>query len=95
MEINFAAVAKKNRSQLKRVRQAEKRRLANKAVRSRVKTFIKKFEQALASGDRALAEAAYREAARQLDKAVSKGVLHKNRAADKKSRLWQKLLRVA
>jgi small subunit ribosomal protein S20 len=79
------------KSQIKRNRQNEKRRLRNKAVRSRLRTEIKKFRAAIAEGDREAAEAAFQVAARALDKAVSKGVIHKNNAANKKSGMAQAL----
>ena len=53
----------------------------NKADKSEMKTIIKKFEAALAEGDRAVAEVAYKNAVQIVDKAVSKGILHKNTAA--------------
>lgn len=83
------------RSQLKRMRQNERRRLRNKAIRSRTRTFIRRFREALASGDRAAAEQAYRIAARELDKAVSKGVLHKNNAAHRKSKMARALAKLS
>ena len=63
----------------------------NKANKSALKTALKKFEAALASGDKAAAEAAYKVAVKTVDQAVVKGVLHKNNAARKKSSLTLKL----
>jgi small subunit ribosomal protein S20 len=75
------------KSQIKRNKTNEKARLRNKAVKSELKTAIRRTREAVASGDAEKAEAARRVAARKLDKAVSKGVLHKNNAANKKSAL--------
>jgi small subunit ribosomal protein S20 len=79
------------KSQIKRNRQNEARRVRNKQVRSGLKTRVKRFEDAVASGDSDAAAAEYRETTQALDKAVSKGVIHKNKAANKKSRLARRL----
>ncbi len=73
------------KSQLKRIRTNEKARLRNKSIKSALKTAIRRFREAAATGekDRALGE--LRTASRQLDKAVSKGVIHRNQAANRKS----------
>ena len=73
------------KSQIKRNRQNEKARLRNKAVKSSLKTAIRKFHAAVEAGDAATAEALMRDASRKLDKAVSKGVIHRNQAANRKS----------
>ena len=73
------------KSQIKRNRQNEKARLRNKAVKSSLKTAIRKFHAAVEAGDTAAADALMRDASRKLDKAVSKGVIHKNQAANRKS----------
>ena len=73
------------KSQIKRNRQNEKRRLRNKAVKSSLKTAIRKFNEAVQAGDTATAQTLLRDASRKLDKAVSKGVIHKNQAANRKS----------
>ena len=73
------------KSQIKRNRQNEKRRLRNKAVKSDVKTAIRKFRELAQGEDSAAAVAAGEAACRKLDKAVSKGVIHKNQAANRKS----------
>jgi len=78
------------KQQAKRMRQAEKRRLRNKARKSEVRTYIRNFNTALQRGDREECEAYLYHAVRALDKAVSAGVVHKNNAANKKSRLTQK-----
>ncbi|MCQ0022673.1 30S ribosomal protein S20 [Streptomyces somaliensis DSM 40738] len=79
------------KSQIKRNKTNEKARLRNKAVKSSLKTAIRKAREAAASGDVEKASVAAREASRKLDKAVSKGVIHKNAAANKKSALASKL----
>ena len=67
----------------------------NKARKSEMKTVIKKFEAALAGGDRAAAEVAYKAAVTIVDKAVTKGILHKNTAARKKSSMTLQLNKMA
>lgn len=78
----------------KRVRQNEKRRLRNRSVRSAVKTTVRKCRDAAASGDAQAAQDLYRAAARVLDKAVSRGALHKRTAARHKSRLARRVNQV-
>ena len=75
------------KSQIKRNRQNEKARLRNKSVKSALKTAIRKLNEASAAGDVEKAGVLLRDASRQLDKAVSKGVIHKNQAANRKSAL--------
>ncbi|HSP37821.1 MAG TPA: 30S ribosomal protein S20 [Frankiaceae bacterium] len=75
------------KSQIKRIQTNEKRRVRNKSVKSSLKTAIRSARAAVDSGDREAAEVRVRVAARQLDKAVSKGVIHSNQAANKKSAL--------
>ncbi|MDR2380762.1 MAG: 30S ribosomal protein S20 [Bifidobacteriaceae bacterium] len=75
------------KSQIKRIRTNEKRRLRNKAVKSELKTYVRRTREAIAAGQKEVAETALRDAARKLDKAVSKGVIHKNQAANRKSAL--------
>ena len=67
----------------------------NKADKSALKTAIKKFEAALDAADKAAAEAAYVEAVKKIDKAVLKGILHKNTAARKKSSMTLRLNKLA
>ena len=67
----------------------------NKAAKSALKTVIKKFEAALESGDKALAEGAYKAAVKAVDQAVNKGILHKNTAARKKSSMTLKINKLA
>lgn len=71
----------------KRARQNERRYEVNKARRSRIRTFLRKVEEAIATGDAAVASAALRDAQPELMRGVTKGVLHKNTVARKMSRL--------
>lgn len=71
----------------KRARQAEKRRQHNMALRSRTRTFIKKVQTAIETGDKAAAQDAFKEAQPYVDGLVNKGLIHKNKAARHKSRL--------
>ncbi len=75
------------KSQKKRVLTNEKSRQRNRAVKSSLKTAVKKVHTAIAAGDMDAANAALAEASRQLDKAASKGVIHKNQAANRKGGL--------
>ncbi|NUT33614.1 MAG: 30S ribosomal protein S20 [Hamadaea sp.] len=79
------------KSQIKRNRQNEKARLRNKAVKSSLKTSVRKFHEAAQAGDAAKAAELLQAATRQLDKAVSKGVIHKNQAANRKSSIAKQL----
>ena len=83
------------KSQIKRNKQNEKRRLRNKAVKSSLKTAIRKFNEAAATADGELATTLLRDASRKLDKAVSKGVIHKNQAANRKSAISKRLASAA
>jgi small subunit ribosomal protein S20 len=78
------------KSQIKRNRQNEKRRLRNKAAKSELRTLIRSFREAAASGNAEAAGSALKEASRKLDKAVSKGVIHRNQAANRKSAMAQR-----
>jgi small subunit ribosomal protein S20 len=82
---NVEAFVANIKSQIKRNRTNEAARLRNKSVKSSLKTAIRHFREAADAGDREKATSAMRTAARQLDKAVSKGVIHANQAANKKS----------
>ena len=73
------------KSQIKRIRTNEKARMRNKAVKSELKTYIRRVREAVAGGDKEKAGDALVAASRKLDKAVSKGVIHANQAANKKS----------
>jgi small subunit ribosomal protein S20 len=78
-------------SQIKRNRQNVVRRQRNKGVRTALKTYLKRFRTAADAGDRDAAGEAYRLAARRLDKAASKGVVHRNFAANHKAQMSQRL----
>ena len=75
------------KSAKKRVLTSQIRADRNKAVKSRVKTYVKKVDAAVAAGDKAAAEAALKAAVSELDKATKKGIYHKNTTARKVSRL--------
>ncbi|WP_300768614.1 30S ribosomal protein S20 [uncultured Bifidobacterium sp.] len=75
------------KSQKKRVLTNEKSHVRNVAVKSGIKTAIRATREAIASGDKEAAQAAYQVAARKLDKAAGVGVIHKNQAANRKSGL--------
>jgi small subunit ribosomal protein S20 len=78
------------KSQIKRIKTNEKARQRNKAVKSSLKTSVRKFNAAAEAGDAEQATALAREASRKLDKAASKGVIHKNQAANRKSAIAQR-----
>lgn len=71
----------------KRVRQAEKRRQHNAGLRSAARTYIKKVVNAIATGDKSQAEAAFKAAVPVIDRTARKGIIHPNKAARHKSRL--------
>ncbi|MDD3718614.1 MAG: 30S ribosomal protein S20 [Actinomycetota bacterium] len=75
------------KQQEKRMRQAEKRRVRNKSRKTEIKTYMKRFEAALQRGDRDESTEYLNKAIRALDKAASDGIIHKNNAANRKSRL--------
>ena len=75
------------RSAKKRIRQSAKRRLRNMTVKSRLKTAMGSARQAIASGESEQATASVKQATRLLDKAASKGIIHKRQASRRKSRL--------
>ncbi len=79
------------KSAKKRVLIAEARNARNRAEKSALKTALKKFEATAAEGNRTEADGAYKVAVKAVDKAVAKGILHKNNAAHKKSALTLKL----
>jgi small subunit ribosomal protein S20 len=78
------------KSQIKRIKQNEKRHQRNKAVKSELKTLVRKFREAADAGDKDTALDASRLAARKLDVAASKGVIHKNQAANRKSAIMKR-----
>jgi small subunit ribosomal protein S20 len=73
------------KSQIKRIKTNEKARLRNKSVKSSLKTSVRRFREAADAGDVDTATVALRDASRALDKAASKGVIHSNQAANRKS----------
>ncbi len=73
------------KSQKKRIKTAEKSRQRNRAVRSELKTYVKAVRTAVDAGDVEAAQEAANKACRKLDKAASKGIIHKNQAAERKS----------
>ncbi|MEZ7812544.1 MAG: small subunit ribosomal protein S20 [Paracoccaceae bacterium] len=79
----------------KRARQSEARFAVNKARRSRIRTFLRKVEEAIASGDQAAASNALREAQPEMARGITKGVLHKNTVARKMSRLSSRVKSLA
>jgi small subunit ribosomal protein S20 len=78
-------------SAIKRVRQEAKRRDRNRAVKARMRTYVKRAQIAIEAGDMAQASEAVRSAVAEIDKAAQKGVIHPNNAARRKSRLMQRL----
>ena len=83
------------KSAKKRVLVSQTKAMQNKAAKSALKTDIKKFETAVAEGNRSEADVAYKVAVKAVDKAVVKGLLHKNNAAHKKSSMTIKLSKLA
>jgi len=79
------------KSQIKRIRTNEAARVRNKGVRSALKTAVRNFRTTAEAGDREATVAAMTAASRQLDKAASKGVIHPNQAANKKSAMAQRV----
>ncbi|OYX11411.1 MAG: 30S ribosomal protein S20 [Rhizobiales bacterium 32-66-8] len=79
----------------KAARKIERRTEVNRARRSRVRTYLRKLEDALAAGDSATATAAFKAAEPEIMRAVTKGVLHKNTAARKVSRLAQRVSKLS
>ena len=79
------------KSQIKRIKTNEKARLRNQSVKSELKTYVRRVREAIDAGDKAAAEEHLRKAARKLDKAASKGVIHKNQAANRKSKLAKRV----
>ena len=83
------------KSQIKRIKTNEKARLRNKSVKSSLKTAIRKFREAAAAGDVEGVNAHLTTASRQLDKAASKGVIHANQAANRKSAMAKRAAELA
>lgn len=80
-----------HKSALKRIRQNEKRRVANRVYRNRTRTLVKTAHAEIESGDVNAAAEATRQAVRDLDKAASRGIIHPRNAARRKSRLMKQL----
>ncbi len=78
------------KSQIKRNKQNEKAHERNKSVKTGLKSAVRKFREAAESGDATQAQELAREATKKLDKAASKGVIHKNQAANRKSAIARK-----
>jgi len=79
------------KSQIKRIKTNELARVRNKAVKSELKTHVRRVREAVAAGDKDAAASALTVASTKLDKAVSKGVIHANQAANRKSSLAQQV----
>ncbi|WP_111766258.1 30S ribosomal protein S20 [Nakamurella deserti] len=79
------------KSQIKRIKTNEKARLRNKSVKSALKTAVRRFRSAADAGDKVTAERELVIASRNLDKAASKGVIHANQAANRKSAMAQRV----
>jgi small subunit ribosomal protein S20 len=88
---HFSARMANIKSQIKRNRQNEVSRTRNKSVRSRLRTLTKRFTDSVQSGDETTQQEAYREAVKAYDQAAAKGVIHRNKAANAKSRLAKRL----
>jgi len=82
------------KSAIKRNKQNEKRRIQNRVVRGSTRTQVKKAKVAMAEGDKEAAVQEVNEAVKKLDRAASKGVIHKNNAARRKSRLFKQLAKL-
>ncbi len=83
------------KSQIKRIKTNEKARLRNKSVKSSLKTAIRKYREAADSGDVTAAATLMRDASKALDKAASKGVIHANQAANRKSAMAKKVAQLS
>lgn len=82
------------KSQIKRIKTNEQSRLRNNAYKSELKTWVRKFRTAAAAGDKDGATDALTTASRKLDKAVSKGVIHKNQASNRKSAMAKQVAKL-
>ncbi|MDI1472202.1 MAG: 30S ribosomal protein S20 [Thermodesulfovibrio sp.] len=90
MATKRSTVKKRSKSVLKRIRQNEKRKISNQAWRTRIKTSVKKVEEAIAKNEKELIQNVLKEAIKIINKAASKGIIHKNTASRKISRLMKK-----
>lgn len=91
MATTRSTVKKRSKSVLKRIRQNEKRRLRNQSWQTRIKTSIKKVEEALEKKEKEIIQNLLQEAIKIISKAASKGIIHKNNASRKISRLMKKV----
>ena len=82
------------KQQKKRILTNEKARLRNQTVKTELKTFVRRVREAVAAGDKETAETALQAAGRKLDKAASKGVIHANQAAKRKSKLAKQVAKI-
>ncbi|RJF42465.1 30S ribosomal protein S20 [Actinomyces sp. 2119] len=78
-------------SQIKRIKTNEKARLRNQSVKSELKTYVRRVREAVEAGDKEAALTHLHAASRKLDKAAAKGVIHKNQAANRKSKLAKRV----
>ena len=83
------------KSAKKRVKVTKTKTLANKMFNTSLKTAVKKYEAAVAAGDKELAQKTYRDAVKKIDQAIARGSLHKNAGARKKSQFTLKLNKLA
>ncbi|GAB5046439.1 30S ribosomal protein S20 [Thermodesulfovibrio sp. TK110] len=91
MATKRSTIKKRSKSVLKRIRQNEKRRLRNQAWRTKIKTSIKKVEEAIRQNNKDTIQSVLKEATKIISKAASKGIIHKNTASRKISRLMKKV----
>jgi len=84
-----------HKSAKKRIRRNDRRRVINKDRVSRIRTFMRKVEEAIVSGDKTVADAAFKMAQPEIQRGVTKGVLHKNTVARKLSRLSRRIKALA
>ncbi|MFC5281026.1 30S ribosomal protein S20 [Arcanobacterium canis] len=82
------------KSQKKRIKTNEKRRVRNQSYKSELRTLVRKTREAIAAGDAEKATDELKVASRKLDKAVSKGIIHKNQAANRKSKLAKQVAKL-
>lgn len=83
------------KSAIKRIRSSERKRIRNKPVRSALKTYIKSAQTQIGAGDTDMSAEAVVRAISALDKAASKGIIHRNQAARRKSRLMARLNKIS
>ncbi len=91
MATTRSTIKKRSKSVLKRIRQNEKRRLRNKSWITKIKTYVKKVEEAIAKNEKDAIQNLLKDAVKIINKAASKGIIHKNTASRKISRLTKKV----